>query len=857
MGGPLTAAPAQARRRVGHALVGGARTAVLAAWLAYLLISGAPNLELEVFPATVAFHAVLGGAAILYLLYLSFERRLPRRTPLDLAILVLLLAYAAATAASLSWRVSLESTLLVLGALVVFYVVADGPFTLANGRRAFVLAVVAAAAYGLYVVGRDYWDWLRFARAVDGDLGWSDLAPPTVPRIHDVGDHPNVLAMALTLGAPFLIVSVYTGRALAARLASGAGLLLVAAALFFTLSRAAWVAAGIGGILAVGGIVVLERRPLEETTSRLGTLWARFAPAALTFGAAFLAAAVFVLALRWDARPQWLFRGSLSPRLDALAAGGEMFRDHPLLGTGPGLYAFLYNEYSGAYPVHSIHSHNGFLQAAVDLGLPGIAFMAVGGLSMGFLLVRGYRRADRQERLVLLAAGAALGGFLVHSLADTPNVWKTSLVALAAVAAIAVRGAAPPGDRLPVEVPPPRRIWRRWWPVLPPATVVVALVALLFFWTNLDGAHLYYARGLQRANDGLWAEAVAETRQAVDRDPDFALYHLQLGLEETMVFLDGGPPVLLDQAIGHLERGVALDPWSAIGHTNLARAYALAGRREEALREVEDARRRAGQDLAVALATAGILEDLRLDEEAIDAYAAALSLDASLAGSPFWSASPFRRAFYSEMLARSALGLNPCLVGDDALLSGETARTMDLDEAAENCRLFILSQPDNASARLGLAYILMAQGRLQEALPILQDAVSLHPDDGPARRALGRYYELAGDRERARHEWLLAGQLDDPQALVLLGDSYPPGQVPPEAIARAQEVLPLAGASVTIGGVQRYLLGILYYRVRYGRESPFVILIPGDWQEAVGSPFAALSEALDRWQREAGGRAGR
>jgi len=84
---------------------------------------------------------------------------------------------------------------------------------------------------------------------------------------------------------------------------------------------------------------------------------------------------------------------------------------------------------------------------------------------------------------------------------------------------------------------------------------------------------------------------------------------------------------------------------------------------------------------------------------------------------------------------------------------------------------------------------------------------------------------------------------------MLLGDSYAPAPVPEEVVRRAEEILSFAGTNLAVGGVQRYLLGILYYRMKFHRESPTVILVPGDWQEALGGPYAALSEALGRWRR--------
>jgi len=853
----------EALRSRGASLVRGGLMLAFAAWLGYYVITGMPQLDLHVFRPAVTSHAVTAAAAIAYLLYLSFRRRLPGQTFLDWPVFALLIAYGAATAASINWRVSLEMTLHVVMVTLMFYVAADRDLLdIRQVRRVLLLVIAVAAAYALFQVWRDYWDWLRLARAVEPSWGPGDLLPPTVPRVHGVGDHPNMLAMGLTIGVPFYVVGLLAPGRRLSRLAAAGALVLSGAALFFTLSRAGWVAAAVAAAVATVGWALVTRPDLVRALplARLGRRRVRLALYALGVVAlaALLAGALF-LASGWESRPEWLFRGSLSPRLDVMAAGGEMFRDRPLLGTGPGTYPFIYSEYSGAYPVHAVHSHNGYLQAAVDLGLPGVAVMAVLVVVAGGALWRGWRRASPEERLLLVTCGASVAGFMVHSLADAPNASKTALVPLAVVLALVVRTVPPPpvsasepggspdagGDPRPAAWR--AGLWRLW--LLPPVTVLVALVALLFFWANIDGAHYHYSRGLYDANAGRWLEAVKDFQRAADEDPEFALYQLELGLSETMAYLDGAPRPVLEQGVTNLERGVALEPRGAIGHANLARAYLLAGRPQEARDSAQETIRWAEQDPVVVMAAAGVLEEAGAAEEARDAYATALALDTSLAFSPFWSGSAFRRDNFDEIVARSVLPLNPCLVGRQMLLPGASP-DLDLEKASEDCRLYTLSHPGNVGARVDLATILMAAGERKEALAILDEAVAHHPDDGAVRRALGEWYSAAGDLERARHEWLLGAQLGDPRAAMLLGDSYGPAAVPQEAVRRANNILRSGNTDLTVGGVQIYLLGILYYRMDFGRESPITILVPGDWQEALGGPYAALREALDRWRRE-------
>jgi hypothetical protein len=85
---------------------------------------------------------------------------------------------------------------------------------------------------------------------------------------------------------------------------------------------------------------------------------------------------------------------------------------------------------------------------------------------------------------------------------------------------------------------------------------------------------------------------------------------------------------------------------------------------------------------------------------------------------------------------------------------------------------------------------------------------------------------------------------------MLLGESYAPDPVPQEAVRRAQEIVWSGHTDLTVGRTQLYHLGILYYRMKFFRESPIIILVPGEWQEALGGRYAALNEAVGRWRKE-------
>ena len=76
---------------------------------------------------------------------------------------------------------------------------------------------------------------------------------------------------------------------------------------------------------------------------------------------------------------------------------------------------------------------------------------------------------------------------------------------------------------------------------------------------------------------------------------------------------------------------------------------------------------------------------------------------------------------------------------------------------------------------------------MDAAFEHLDFAVKRQPDFGPARTELGRWYQAKGNLDEARRQWVLGGQLNEPESLLLLGDSYPTGQVPADVPAAADD----------------------------------------------------------------------
>jgi O-antigen ligase len=213
--------------------------------------------------------------------------------------------------------------------------------------------------------------------------------------------------------------------------------MVILSGLFFTLSRGAWLGS-MASISVLASLYLLRERDPGQMLALLGRSPRRAALLAAPVVVMALVA-VFLVATRWDSRPDWLFRASLSPRYDAVQVGLDVFRDRPWLGAGPGTYPLLYNAYSGKYPVENIHPHNGYLNTLDDVGLAGAVVLFWGGVLLAVSMVRAFRDGDQQQRQNLAACAAALTSLGVHSLVDSPNAWYTALLPLAVVVALTLR----------------------------------------------------------------------------------------------------------------------------------------------------------------------------------------------------------------------------------------------------------------------------------------------------------------------------------------------------------------------------------------------------------------------------------
>jgi tetratricopeptide (TPR) repeat protein len=400
---------------------------------------------------------------------------------------------------------------------------------------------------------------------------------------------------------------------------------------------------------------------------------------------------------------------------------------------------------------------------------------------------------------------------------------------------------------------------------LVPRLMVLALpLVIVGLWIHFDAPHRTFNTALTDLRDGEFGDAYNASRDAAAADPHLAAYDLKAGVDSAILYLVVGEkgrasPELLDQAAASFQRAIVNEPRSAIAYANLALVKMMQGDQDAAVDAARHALVRTNSDGAVAMAAGTVFESAHLEDEAAFAYGLAVSRDPGLVQSPFWALNNSRYPLRQRAIDSS--GLTPCDVGRiDALFAGYQD---DLAALAQGCRDIVRASPGDARARADLSVILLGLGRDDEALDQAQTAVNQVPDNPFIRTSLAIAVAGSGDLGRVRHELAIASHLGDPDATLLLTYTYEPprvstpvisrikalanpGPLPQPVLDRLHVALPASSPVVFDNGIQYYPLGALYYRVRFLRESPTSILVPGEWLQFASPRSSLIAEALKK-----------
>lgn len=221
-------------------------------------------------------------------------------------------------------------------------------------------------------------------------------------------------------------------------------------------------------------------------------------------------------------------------------------------------------------------------------------------------------------------------------------------------------------------------------------------------------------------------------------------------------------PALAVDALG----GVAADdPFVPTVQDLRIRLLAEQERQGEALTEAQRLALRAGAGAGDWARVGQLLSGMGRHGEAAQAFARAIETLTANDASPVWALWMLRGAALDQAddwpAARAALRSAYQLAPSEPLVLNylgyaQLARRENMDEAEQLIREAHRLAPDNGAITDSLGWALFLRGKINEAIPLLEQAAQAEPADTEINEHLGDAYWAAGRRSDARFAWRAA-----------------------------------------------------------------------------------------------------
>jgi len=464
--------------------------------------------ELDRFfvPKELVLHATALGLGVVTIQAL-------RRTTIGRAEIALaawlVLSVVAAFAATSGWHAVRALAITVSGALV--FLAARVARTAGRERvvaRAVGGAAMAAAISALVQAYGVEWDVFAANRVPGGTLG-----------------NRNFVAHVAAVGLPVVLWLAATSRSTLRALIGSAAVLVLAAALVLSRTRAAWLAIALWGALAIPEL--WRGRAVLRAVLVPGRAW--LVGGSLVVG--IVAALAIPNSLDWNSDSPYLdsmrdvvnYReGSGAGRLKQYTNSLRLVRANPLLGVGPGNWAAEYPAVVAASDPSLIAStgmtanpwpSSDWVAAISECGVPAFLALAATILLLGWHSLRGWRDSamPSAERLGAFAGGSVVLLVAIQGLFDA-----VTLLALPTMMLWGIAGAMVPVGKPVASFEPTARTRRAAALGVGVACTLFVLVSAL----KIDAMRLYSTGTL----DG--------TRAAASRDPES--YRVQLKAAELL-----------------------------------------------------------------------------------------------------------------------------------------------------------------------------------------------------------------------------------------------------------------------------------------------------------------------------------
>ncbi len=354
------------------------------------------------FLPTMVLVAMVAYTFVCYLLKLLRGKRTFRFNAMDCAVLVFFIFMMGGGVSSVGRGASLQPALVYLCFMLGYFLVVNlvrGEFWLKRCLGAVVIGAVLVSGYGVY---QNFFG--------EQDTTWQDteMFEEISGRVVSTFENPNVLGEYLIMVIPLLLAFAVVSKKPSTGFASLLMFALGCACLIYTWSRGAW----LGMILAMlVFFLVYTRKTMAVCLAALFLI--PFLPLVLPE----------TILTRFTSIGD-LGDSSTSYRVSIWVASMKVIENHPFAGIGIGTGAF-----SKVYPLYSLsgiekapHSHNLFLQTAIEIGIPGLLVL----LGVIFIFAQNsfsfFKKCKngvmKEGKIISLALFAGIMGVLLQGLTD-------------------------------------------------------------------------------------------------------------------------------------------------------------------------------------------------------------------------------------------------------------------------------------------------------------------------------------------------------------------------------------------------------------------------------------------------------
>jgi len=381
--------------------------------------------------------------------------------------------------------------------------------------------------------------------------------------------NPNLFAVFLCMSLPFFLFLLVERKSRGLTMVSIGGIILLLFVIILTRSR--------GGLLSLLFSVFLfyilifkNKKSCARPTGSKKFLPAIFILCFLIIIFLVIQNATRTRDIRGASLPERLLNiSTIRERLFYILTGGEIIKEFPIFGAGPGGYALHYPLHRQFGARETQYAHNFIIQLWAELGLVGI-ILFLGFVIYGIMV--GLRHSQKQKLKLLPLI--AFFTFLFNSLFEYTFYHSALYLDFCLCAGMIVGGSSAQDSTIRGRKPIPPRLTADYLLFLLPVLLSLLFFPALNFQPYLGETQAQF--GDDATSDGEIDKALRFYNSAISYQPDNPWYHYKIG----MTYLTLGNPVKAEDS---LKKALELNPYSALVRDKLSQLYQITYRRADAI----------------------------------------------------------------------------------------------------------------------------------------------------------------------------------------------------------------------------------------------------------------------------------